>query len=82
MTCSVAGSRDVLESEDFDFESVVIDEACQGVELSTLIPLQVGCRRLVLVGDPQQLPATVFSHTAKEFGYSSEHETVCKVSGF
>ena len=31
----------------------------QAAELSTLIPLQYGAQRVVLVGDPQQLPATV-----------------------
>ncbi|CAD7957363.1 unnamed protein product [Amoebophrya sp. A120] len=64
-TCSVAGARDV-STFGYAFESVVIDEAAQGVELSTLIPLQSGCKRLVLVGDPLQLPATVFSGIAKK----------------
>eukprot|EP00397_Hematodinium_sp_SG-2012_P011294 GEMP01011430.1.p1 GENE.GEMP01011430.1~~GEMP01011430.1.p1 ORF type:complete len:895 (+),score=199.26 GEMP01011430.1:243-2927(+) len=67
-TNSVAGSRDLLHYSD-DFDTVVIDEASQGVELSTLIPLIAGCRRLILVGDPKQLPATVFSQAAKECGY-------------
>jgi len=43
------------------FPIVVIDEAAQATELATLIPLQYGCERCVLAGDPQQLPATVFS---------------------
>ena len=34
--------------------------------MSTLIPLKYGCRRLILVGDPKQLPATVFSETATQ----------------
>eukprot|EP00392_Amoebophrya_sp_AT5.2_P000598 g599.t1 len=67
-TCSVAGSRDVLNFG-AAFESVVIDEAAQGVEVSTLVPLQAGCKRLILVGDPKQLPATVFSGIAKQKGY-------------
>lgn len=29
----------------------------------------MGCQRMVLVGDPKQLPATVFSATAERFGY-------------
>lgn len=36
----------------------------QAVELATLIPLRLGCRRLILVGDPKQLPATIFSRVA------------------
>ncbi|CAD7945195.1 unnamed protein product [Amoebophrya sp. A25] len=67
-TCSVAGSRDVLNFG-HAFESVIIDEAAQGVEVATLVPLVTGCKRLVLVGDPKQLPATVFSGIAKRKGY-------------
>lgn len=36
----------------------------QATELSTLIPLALGCKRLILVGDPRQLPATVKSQKA------------------
>lgn len=43
------------------FQTCVVDEAAQAVELSTLIPLRLGVKQLVLVGDPQQLPATVLS---------------------
>jgi hypothetical protein len=57
-TLSSAG-RDSLASVNFDV--VLIDEACQSVELETLIPLCLGAKRCVLIGDPQQLPATVMS---------------------
>jgi senataxin len=40
---------------------VVIDEAAQSIELSSLIPLKFNCTRCVMVGDPQQLPPTVIS---------------------
>ena len=43
------------------FRTVIIDEACQAVEASTLIPLLLDVRRCILVGDPKQLPATVIS---------------------
>lgn len=33
-----------------DFDHVIIDEACQAVELSCLVPLQHNCRQCVLVG--------------------------------
>lgn len=62
-TLSICGSRE-LTTAGIEFDTVVIDEASQGVELSTLIPLRLGCRRLILVGDPKQLPATVFSRAA------------------
>ena len=53
------------------FDVVVIDEAAQAVEPSTLVPLAYGCRQLFLVGDPIQLPATVLSDAAKAAGYES-----------
>ena len=37
----------------------------QAAEIAALQPLLYGCRHLVLVGDPQQLPATLFSAAAK-----------------
>ena len=48
------------------FETVLIDEAAQANEVSALQPLVHGCSQCVLVGDPQQLPATVLSQRAKE----------------
>jgi senataxin len=54
----------------FDFETVVIDEAAQAVELSSLIPLRYGCRRAILVGDPNQLPPTVISQRAQRLKYA------------
>jgi len=62
-TLSVSGSRDFTGYPE-DFDTVIIDEASQGLELSTLVPLKLGCRRLILVGDPKQLPATCFSQVA------------------
>lgn len=39
-----------LQLEQFDFEMVIIDEAAQAIELSTLIPLRYKCNRCILVG--------------------------------
>ena len=50
------------------FDVVVVDEAGQCTEASSLVPLQHGAQQLVLVGDPQQLPATVLSREAAEAG--------------
>ncbi len=44
----------------------MIDEACQASELAALQPLMYGVKKLVLVGDPQQLPATILSQHAKD----------------
>uniref|UniRef100_A0A7S4PU63 Helicase ATP-binding domain-containing protein n=1 Tax=Alexandrium monilatum TaxID=311494 RepID=A0A7S4PU63_9DINO len=67
-TLSISGSRDVVGFEG-GFDTVVVDEASQGVEVSMLVPLKLGCRRLILIGDPQQLPATCFSTQALEHAY-------------
>lgn len=48
----------------FDFDMVIIDEAAQAVELSSMIPLKYRSTRCVMVGDPQQLPPTVISQEA------------------
>ncbi|PRW45131.1 putative helicase MAGATAMA 3 [Chlorella sorokiniana] len=53
------------------FDVVVIDEAAQAVEPSTLVPLaHGGAKQVYLVGDPVQLPATVMSQRALGQGYS------------
>ena len=46
------------------FDAVIIDEAAQAIEPSTLIPLCHGAKQVFLVGDPRQLPATVLSNVA------------------
>ena len=56
-TLNSSGLPQVKESS--PFHTCVVDEAAQSVELSTLIPLRLSIKQLVLVGDPQQLPATV-----------------------
>jgi senataxin len=45
----------------YKFKTLIVDEAAQAVELSTLIPLSLGVHQCVLIGDPQQLPATILS---------------------
>ena len=69
--CTLAGAgHDSLSSLGIDFETVVIDEAAQAVELSSLIPLRYGCQTCIMVGDPNQLPPTVLSKAAERLGYS------------
>jgi len=51
------------------FFACIIDEACQATEPSTIIPLCFSsCKRLVLVGDQRQLPATILSRQAEAAG--------------
>jgi senataxin len=47
--CTLSGSgQDTLEH--LDFEMIIIDEAAQAIELSTLIPLKFSCARCIMVG--------------------------------
>lgn len=55
-------SRDEFPQSEFD--AVIIDEACQGSEMSCLIPFKYNPNVVVLVGDPNQLPVMTFSQEA------------------
>jgi len=68
-TLSGSGHDMFKKLENVDFETVIIDEAAQCVELSALIPLKYGALKCILVGDPKQLPPTVLSQSAARFGY-------------
>ncbi|ORZ14789.1 AAA domain-domain-containing protein [Absidia repens] len=59
---TLSGSGHHLLSEmGLIFDTVIVDEAAQAVEVSSLIPLKYDCKRCILVGDPNQLPPTVIS---------------------
>lgn len=76
LTKGVTGS---LERDGALFDTVVIDEAAQATETSCLIPVTLGSKRCILVGDPQQLPATVLSSGAAGLAYGqSLLERVCR----
>lgn len=47
-----------------------MDECSQAVEPSSLIPLICQHKGLILVGDEQQLPPTIFSQECKDFNYN------------
>ncbi|KAM0812914.1 putative SEN1 N terminal-domain-containing protein [Seiridium cardinale] len=68
-TLSGAGHETLKNLQNVEFETVIIDEAAQCVELSALIPLKYGCSKCILVGDPKQLPPTVLSQSAQRYGY-------------
>ena len=70
LCATLSGSgHDMFRNLDVEFETVIIDEAAQCVELSALIPLKYGCCKCILVGDPKQLPPTVLSQSAARYGY-------------
>lgn len=70
--CStLSGSaHDILASLGVKFDTVIIDEACQCTELSSIIPLRYGGKRCIMVGDPNQLPPTVLSGAASNYKYN------------
>ena len=64
-TCIGAGHR-ILGSRRFPY--MLMDEATQATEPTSLVPLVRQVRQLVLVGDHRQLPATVISLRAEKGG--------------
>lgn len=70
LCATLSGSgHEIFQSLNIEFETVIIDEAAQSIELSALIPLKYGCSKCVLVGDPKQLPPTVLSKEAARFQF-------------
>lgn len=69
--CStLSGSgHDMFKNLSIEFETVIIDEAAQSIEISSLIPLKYGCTKCIMVGDPKQLPPTVLSSMSAQYGY-------------
>lgn len=51
------------------FDAIVVDEACQATQITTSIPFGYFARKLVLIGDPEQLEATTFSTFSDDTGY-------------
>ncbi|ETN40744.1 uncharacterized protein HMPREF1541_05024 [Cyphellophora europaea CBS 101466] len=70
LCATLSGSgHEIFQGLNVEFETVIIDEAAQSIELSALIPLKYGCTKCILVGDPKQLPPTVLSREAARFQY-------------
>lgn len=68
ITCTLVGSSNkVLEKQ--KFRTLVIDEAAQALEPATWIPI-LKASRVVLAGDPFQLPPTVKSIEAQKAGFN------------
>lgn len=56
-----SSARDLIKISNISFDVLIIDEACQCVETSALIPLKFNPLKVILIGDPKQLPPTVLS---------------------
>jgi senataxin len=69
--------------ENSQISALIIDEAAQCLEVDFLIPLRFRCDKIIQVGDPFQLPATVCSIRAQDFKFSkSFFERVYRIFSF
>ena len=68
-TLSMAGIER-LEISRGTIDYLIVDEACQATEPSCLIPFNLDPKRVILVGDQNQLPATTYSDNALETKYA------------
>lgn len=66
MTCIASGNGNLLRG--CRFCRVLIDEAAQATEPTTLVPLMSGAQGFACIGDDKQLPSTVLSQEAKRLG--------------
>lgn len=57
------------QSSDTSIRAVIVDEAAQCCEPELLMPLVYPVNKMILIGDPIQLPATVISRQAATMGY-------------
>ena len=60
--------KSFAEKEGIRFTTVLIDEAAQCMESATLPAIVLGCEKLILVGDQNQLPPVVACPSALEHG--------------
>ena len=85
-TLSGSGSQQIIEVvnrlRNFTFDAVIIDEAAQAVEPAALIPFKYNPKTVVMIGDPSQLEATVFSNTAKRANYGQSLFERLRVAGY
>lgn len=66
ITCTLVGAANSMLGKRH-FRTVIIDEAAQALEPATWIPI-LRAGRVVLTGDPFQLPPTIKSHEARRGG--------------
>ncbi len=69
ITCTLVGAAHP-SLEKYTFRTCIIDEAAQALEPATWIPI-LKCSRVILAGDPFQLPPTVKSLDAARKGLSN-----------
>lgn len=69
-TLACSNGYDIQSLGGRGFDCILVDEACQSVEPTALIPLAFNCPKLILIGDPKQLPATTLCRHAESTGYN------------
>ncbi|KAJ3991516.1 AAA domain-containing protein [Lentinula boryana] len=67
--CTCVGAGDPRLSK-LKFRTVLIDEATQAAEPECMIPLVLGCKQVVLVGDHQQLGPVIMNKKAARGSHS------------
>lgn len=73
--CTLSGAgHEILEQ--FDFEMVIIDEAAQAIELSSLIPLKFRSKSCIMVGG-----MSLHSYTCKLYLYMVHRSTATSTDG-
>lgn len=65
--CTCVGAGDP-RLKNFRFRQVLIDEATQAMEAECLIPIVMGCKQLIMVGDHCQLPPVITCKKAAKAG--------------
>ena len=68
VVCTLLAAGDIAIAR-HTFKVVVIDEAAQADEPSTLVPITLGCERLIAVGDQNQLGPVVAHQPSQRAGY-------------
>jgi hypothetical protein len=77
-TCQGAGADAVMsifDTENTQFDTVIVDEAARANPLDLMIPMSLAGRRVVLVGDHRQLPHLLEPDVEKELESSASDET-------
>ncbi|CAJ1940448.1 unnamed protein product [Cylindrotheca closterium] len=82
--CTLASSgAGILKRSIGEVDDLIVDEAAASCEPEMYIPFHFRPQRLLAVGDPRQLPATVMSNIAADRGLSkSLHERLMYDAGY
>jgi hypothetical protein len=81
--CTLVSAGGVVFQHTSKIHDLIIDEAAAATEPEICIPLHLQPKRIMAVGDPKQLPATVLSRKAMQLGLDkSLHERLMYDCGY